>query len=84
MFESRSSEESLKLPGAISQLVHADADFIQHGKEQIGHRCLVWINDVLTRLKPPTRASRHQDRQVVVIVSVAVTNAAAVNQHRVV
>ena len=57
---------------------------LQHGQQQVGHRCLRPALQVLARSQGAAALAEHDDRQVDVVVAVAVADAAAVEDHRVV
>ena len=57
---------------------------IQHRQQQVGHRRVLRVADVPPALQPARGAAREDDRQVGVVVRVAVAHPAAVEHQRVV
>ena len=49
------------------------AGFIQHCEEQIRHRRIVWITDVLPTAQRAGSAARDEHRRVHVVVQISIT-----------
>ena len=72
---------------AVADLLRRrDSNLVQHGQEEVRHRGLVGDREreVTTALERTAGAARDQARQVHVVVDVAVAQAAAVENHRVI
>src|SRR5688500_197302 len=79
----RAASDSERL-GAVADLVHRRAHLVEYGEQQVRHRRVRCVADVAVTLQPSRRAADEHDRQRVVVVLVAVAQAAAVQHHRVV
>ena len=72
------------LAGAVAEAVDVHADFVEEREVQIGERHGLVVADVSIAFHPACRAPGDEDRQVGVIVHVGVSNAATVEQQRVI
>jgi len=70
------------LPGAVGQLFGRRTGPVEHGQVQVRQRRFLGISNMPPRLDGPAALGQQQDRQVVVVVAVAVADAAAVDDHR--
>src|SRR5207249_4807268 len=62
----------------------SSADAIEHGKKKIVHRRFALITDVPAGLNRPAAFAGEQDGQVVMVMAVAVTDPAAIDDHAIV
>ena len=71
-------------PGAVADPVAVNAQAVEQGQEQVGHRRAVRVPQVAPTAQRAVSTAGHQRRQVVVGVRVGIAQAAAVDDHRVV
>src|SRR5262245_1144111 len=72
----------LDLARAVANLFRPHADYVQHRHIEVRGRSAFRITNVTSALESPVRASREDKRQIEVDVPVAVADAAAVDDHR--
>ena len=78
-------EKGGEATGAVSDGFGVDAHAVQEGEEQIVEGRILRESEVLALLFKRSRAAaRQQDRQVIVVMAVAVADACAVDDHGVV
>src|SRR6266487_1452975 len=76
--------DTLQLPCAVTDALSGDTHPVQHGEVEVGHRRLLVEFDVATRSQGAAATPGHENGQVVVVVTVAVADRAAINNHAVV
>src|SRR5205823_6572173 len=79
-----SALNTLQLPRAVSNALRRDAHAVKHREVKIGHRRFLVELDVASGRKRAAALTGQQDRQVVVVVPVAVPDGAAINNHAIV
>ena len=77
-------KELRELAGGVAQGLAGDAEAVQHRDQQVAHRGAVRVAHVAPGLDRAATPPAEQDRQVVVVVSVAIADAATVDQHGIV
>src|SRR5690348_2299679 len=78
------SLQPLETPGRVTDAVDVDLHAVEHRHPEVIERRVLRIADVAARRERPAAAAREEDRQVVVVMGVAVGVAAAVGDHAVV
>lgn len=77
-------EDSLKSSGGVAEVVHADAHVVEHIEEEVGEGGAVLVLEVLTDGDFSAAFSGDEEGEIVVVVTVTITDSAAVEEHRVV
>src|SRR5437879_1811574 len=77
-------QQHIQAAGGIAKGFGADAHAVQHGHEEVVHRRVVRILNVAAGLDGARALACEEDRQVIVVVAVAVAQARAVDDHGVV
>src|SRR6266516_7057191 len=76
--------DTLQLPCAITDALSGDTHPVQHREVEVGHRRFFLELEMATRSQGAAATPSHENGQVVVIVTVAVANRAAIDNHAVV
>ena len=81
----RQSGQLLEPAGAVAEALHGDAELLQHGELQVGHRRRAGgVDEVAVALDGPAAAADDHEPEVVVGALVVGPQRLAVEQHRVV
>ena len=79
---SESDLQSGKLACAVTDVVDRCAKSIEHRHVKVAHRCFFRHANMPTCIQCPTAMTGKEDRKILVIVSVPVTQTASINNHR--
>ena len=79
-----STEQSRQAARAVAKAVFMDAELIQHGKVEVGHRGFEVVAKVTAGLEGAAGFAGEEDGEVFVVVAVAVADSGAVKNHAVV
>ena len=80
----RSTEQSGEAARAVAKAVFADAELIQHGEVEVGHRGFEVVAEVASGLKGAAGFAGEEDGEVFVVVAVAIADSGAVEDHAVI
>src|SRR6187549_3198488 len=75
--------EAVQAPGGVTERVNLHFHAIHHGHEQVRHRRFLAVHDAPARLEELAAAPGDERGQIFVRVAVAVCEACAVDDHRV-
>src|SRR5262245_29460814 len=76
------SNETIQLARAVADFLHRNSGLLQHTQQQVVERRVFRIDDVAIAFDLSRASARKDDRQVVMRVEVAVADAAAVKDQR--
>jgi hypothetical protein len=73
--------EKWRPSAAVAEKRYLDADSVEYGEKQVIQRRFPWKDEVAARDNAPSAVAGPEDRQVCMVVAVAVTDPTAVDNH---
>src|SRR6266704_2733591 len=74
----------LQFPRAVADALGRNTHAFEHREIQVRHRRLAIVTNMAAGPQPAAATPREQDRQVVMVVAIAVADGAAVHDHAIV